>query len=225
MSERSDENGRLTAAWRQLTDWLRVHAPTSFASLLPPATDDEIRAADALLTQHVGYGLPAELAALWRLCGGVEHQYIEPNEDEGEVGSGAFLPHGVLLTPAQAVWPRLPSAGGRDYWDGARVVPWLTLDEAGPEYGEYVSAAGVGHWSTMAGPEVSAPHHPSMAAYLETVHRALTSGPADLMGPEVPGIVWGCLAWDDPNAPRLDDALAHWTPVHRRPREDETDIR
>lgn len=214
MPERIFEDERVTAAWRQLTDWLRVHAPVSSASLLPPATDDEIHAADALLKQHVGYGLPAELAALWRLCGGVEHQYIEENEDEGEVGSGEFLPHGVLLTPAQAVWPRLPLGGQRDYWDGAQVVPWLTRDQAGPEYGEYVSAAGVGHWSTMAGPEVSEPRHPSLAAYLESVHRALTAGPADLMGSDVPGIVWGCLVWDDLDDPRLDDALEHWTPVH-----------
>lgn len=124
----------------------------------------------------------------------------------------AFLPHGVLLSPARAVPLRLPGSDRRDYWDGAQVVPWLTRDQAGPEYGEYVSAAGVGHWSTMAGVEVSAPRHPSVAAYLETVHRTLTAGPADLMGPD--GIVWGCLLWDDPEDPRLDDALAHWTPVH-----------
>ncbi|MEU1488584.1 hypothetical protein ABZ441_33270, partial [Streptomyces sp. NPDC005752] len=34
------------------------------------------------------------------------------------------------------------------------------------------------------------------------------------MGPEVPGLVWGCLVWDDPGSPSLDDALEHWRPVH-----------
>ncbi|MEV0528641.1 hypothetical protein AB0I66_35000 [Streptomyces sp. NPDC050439] len=214
MSGRCDEAGRVTAAWQQLTDWLRVHAPTSHASLLPPATDEEIHGAELRLMHHLGYGLPAELSAVWRLCGGVEHQYIEENEDEGEVASGVFLPDGRLLTPSEAVGPRLHESGQRDYWDGAQVVPWLTPDEAGPEFGLYVSLAGVGHWSTMTGPEVSPPRHPSMAAYLESVHRTLTVGPPDLMGCDVPGIVWDCLVWQDPNSPDLDDAFAHWTPVH-----------
>ncbi len=214
MSERNDEAERVTAAWRQLTGRLRVHAPISYASLLPPAAEEDIRAAEAQSMRYLGYGLPAELTALWRLCGGVEHQYIEENEDEGEVGSGGFLPDGVLLTPAEAVRPRLPESDRRDYWEGAQVVPWLTRDEAGPEYGQYVSAAGVGHWSTMTGPEVSEPRYPSTAAYLEAVHRTLTAGPADLMGSDVPGIVWGCLVWEDPECPGLDDALEHWTPLH-----------
>ncbi|MFE0131126.1 hypothetical protein ACFWY6_06030 [Streptomyces sp. NPDC059037] len=215
MSERNDEAAeQVTAAWLRLTDWLRVNAPTSYASLLPPAPESAIHAAEAQLTQHLGYGLPAELVAVWRLCGGVENQYIEENEEEGEVGSGDFLPDGALFTPADAVRPRLPGIGERDYWQGARVVPWVSRDAAGPEYGEYVSETGVGHWSTMAGPEVSEPRHPSMAAYLAAVHRTLTEGPPDLMGSDVPGIVWGCLVWDDPDDPRLDDALEHWTPLH-----------
>ncbi|MET8689945.1 hypothetical protein ABZV77_37650 [Streptomyces sp. NPDC004732] len=218
MSERKDQAERVTAAWQQLTGWLRVHAPTSYASLLPPATEEEIGTAEALLREYLGYGLPAELVAVWRLCGGVEHQYIEPNEDEGEVGSGAFLPDGVLLGPVDALRPRLPGTGERDYWNGAEVVPWLTGDEAGPEYGQYVSARGVGRWSTTAGPEVSGPAHASAADYLEAVHRTLAEGPGDLLGSDVPGIVWGCLVWDDPRDPRLDDALPHWTPLHQSAR-------
>lgn len=93
-------------------------------TLLPPATEEEIATADSQLMQHVGYyGLPTELAALWRLCGGVEHQYIEENEEHGEVGSGAFLPGGVILSPAEALWPRLPRPGQGDGWGGAQVVP------------------------------------------------------------------------------------------------------
>ncbi|QJT06228.1 SMI1/KNR4 family protein [Streptomyces asoensis] len=214
MSERIDEVERVAAVWQQLTGWLKENAPTSYASLLPPAPEEEIHAVEAHLMQYVGYGLPAELVALWRLCGGVEHQYIKENEDEGDVGSGAFLPDGVLFAPAEAIRPRLPRYGERDYWGGAQVVPWLTRDEAGPEYGQYVSAAGVGHWSTMDGTVVSEPRYPSMAAYLESVHRTLTVGPADLMGSEVPGIVWGCLVWEDLECPVLDDALKHWAPIH-----------
>ncbi|SFK38770.1 hypothetical protein [Streptomyces pini] len=205
---------QVTAAWQALTGWLAEHAPVSHASLLPPAGEEDIAAADSLLTRYAGYGLPAELVALWRLCGGVEHQYIEENEEHGEVGSGAFLPDGVLLPPREAVRPRLPEPGRPDYWNGARVVPWLTPDEAGPEFGQYAGSGGVGHWSTMAGPEVSEPRHPSVAAYLEAVHRTLTVGPADLMGPDVPGIVYGCLVWENPDHPGMDEAFEHWTPLH-----------
>ncbi|MEV4972439.1 hypothetical protein [Streptomyces scopuliridis] len=208
-----DEAERLAAAWQALTAWLAQHAPTSYASLLPPATEEEIATADSQLMRHVGYGLPAELGALWRLCGGVEHQYIEENEDAGEVGSGAFLPGGVILSPAEALGPRLPQHGQRDGWGGAQVVPWLTRDEAGPLSGHYAGAGGVGRWSNMDEP-VGEPSYPSIAAYVETVHRTLTEGPADLMGDDVPGLVWGCLIWDNPEFSALDDAAEHWTPIH-----------
>ncbi|MFF2410488.1 hypothetical protein [Streptomyces sp. NPDC058092] len=196
-----------------MTDWLAEHAPISYASLLPPAPETEIANADAALRQHLGFALPSELAALWRLCGGVEHQYIEANEEEGEVGSGAFLPGGILLGPADALSPRLPEIGRSDGW-GAAVVPWLTGDETGPESGHYVGAGGVGYWSLPDNLACDKPDYPSIAAYLETVHRTLTEGPADAMGPDVPGLVWGSLVWDDPGSPLLDDALEHWRPVH-----------
>lgn len=169
-----------------------------------------IEAADARLRQHLGFGLPAEPAGL---CGGVEHQYIEAGGEEGEVGSGAFLPGGVLLGPADALGPRLPETDRSDVW-GAAVVPWLTGDEAGPGSGYYVGADGVGSWSLPDNLACDKPGHPSIAAYLEAVHRTLTEGPADAMGPDVPGLVRGCLIRDDPDAPLLDDALEHWRPVH-----------
>jgi hypothetical protein len=204
----------LELAWRRLMGWLEANAPVSRASLLPPAPEHTIEAADAQLRQHLGFGLPSEPAALWRLCGGVEHQYIEANEDEGEVGSGAFLPGGILLGPADALRARLPETGRGDAWGGAAVVPWLTDDEAGPESGHYVGAGGVGRWSLPDNLACDKPDFPSIAAYLDAVHRTLTEGPGDAMGSDVPGLVWGCLVWDDPEAPLLDDALEHWYPVH-----------
>ncbi|MFF0110079.1 SMI1/KNR4 family protein [Streptomyces hirsutus] len=214
MSERNDEAERVTAAWQALTGWLAEHAPVSYASLLPPAADEEITAADAQLRQHLGFGLPAELAALWRLCGGVDHQEIE-HDEEGEVGSGAFLPGGVIMSPIDALRPRLPDHTGQDWWQGAPVVPWLTGDEAGPESGHWVGAIGVGRWSVDSLPGVGAkPAFPSIAAYLDAVLRTVTEGPADAMGPDVPGLVWGCLIWENPEYPLLDEALPHWTPIH-----------
>ncbi len=216
MSDQLNAEGRtaqVEAAWGRLVGWLEQHAPTSYASLLPPAAETEIANADATLRQRLGFALPSELVALWRLCGGVEHQYIEANEEEGEVGSGAFLPGGILLGPIDALRPRLPEIGRGDTW-GAAVVPWLTGDEAGPESGHYVGADGVGYWSLPDNLACDKPGYPSIASYLEVVHRTLTEGPADAMGPEVPGLVWGCLVWDDPGSPLLDDALEHWRPVH-----------
>ncbi|WP_405681970.1 hypothetical protein [Streptomyces sp. NBC_00057] len=216
MSDQLNVEGQaaqVEAAWGRIVAWLEQHAPTSYASLLPPAPETEMANADAALRQHLGFALPSELAALWQLCGGVEHQYIEANEEEGEVASGAFLPGGILLGPADALRPRLPDISRRDWW-GAAVVPWLTGDETGPESGHYVGANGVGYWSHPDNLACDKPDYPSIAAYLEAVHRTLTEGPADAMGPDVPGLVWGCLIWDDPGSPLLDDALEHWRPVH-----------
>ena len=202
----------VTAAWQALTAWLAEHAPVSHASLLPPATEEETATADARLTRRLGYGLPVELAALWRLCGGVRHQVIEADE-EGEVGSGAFLPGGVIFSPGEALGLRLPADGRPDGWGGARVVPWLTRDEAGPLHGYYAGDDGVGQWNLVDEP-VSKPEYSSVTAYLEAVLRTLTEGPADLMGADVPGLVWGCLVWDDLENPGMDEAFEHWTPIH-----------
>ncbi|MEV7197997.1 hypothetical protein AB0N81_40330 [Streptomyces sp. NPDC093510] len=118
----SEKTERVQVAWARLEQWLAEHAPLSHRSLLPPAHEEEIVAADAELRRQLGFGLPLELAALWRLCGGVDHQVIEEDE-QGEVGSGAFLPGGIILSPSQALGPRLPGVGQKDGWDGLAAVP------------------------------------------------------------------------------------------------------
>ncbi|MEV0222541.1 hypothetical protein [Streptomyces sp. NPDC050704] len=210
--EQNTDPARVEAAWRNITAWLAEHAPLSHASLLPPASEAEIERADTLLRERLGFELPAELRQLWRLCGGVEHQDIEADE-QGEVFSGAFFPDGLLLSPAKALRPRLPGPGMKDFW-GAEVVPWLTGDDEDAQLqGSCIGARGVGQWSfedNLAG----TPDYPSMAAYLESVHRTLNVGPANLMSSDVPGVVWGCLIWDRPQGSWLTDAAEHWSPVH-----------
>ncbi|MGW5867135.1 hypothetical protein ACWFRJ_33825 [Streptomyces sp. NPDC055239] len=212
----SEDMQRVQAAWARIEQWLAEHAPLSRRSLLPPVPEEEISEADARLRRQLGFGLPGELVALWRLCGGVEHQVIEEDE-EGEVGSGVFLPGGIILSPDQALGPRLPGVGHRDGWRGLAAVPWLTGDEAGPESGHWVSGDGVGRWSLPEPPDGSAVY-PSIADYFDEVFCTLTEGPADRMGSDVPGLVWGCLIWDDPTQQppwrTLDEASAHWRPVH-----------
>ncbi|MEU0103661.1 hypothetical protein ABZ174_35250, partial [Streptomyces sp. NPDC006267] len=111
--EENTDPARVAVAWRNITAWLAEHAPLSHASLLPPASEAEIERADTLLRDRLGFELPPELGQLWRLCGGVEHQDIEADE-QGEVFSGAFFPDGVLLSPAKALGPRLPGPGAKD---------------------------------------------------------------------------------------------------------------
>ncbi|MEU5896636.1 MULTISPECIES: hypothetical protein [unclassified Streptomyces] len=207
---------QVQAAWARIEQWLAEHAPRSHRSLLPPAPEGEIDKADAELRRQLGFGLPVELVALWRMCGGVEHQVIEEDE-QGEVGSGAFLPGGIILPPAEALGPRLPGVGRQDPWGGLAAVPCFTQDEAGPESGHWVSDDGMGLWYLSEPPHDIA-QFPSMATYFDEVFRTLTEGPADRMGSDVPGLVWGCLIWDDPTRQQpwrtLDEASAHWRPVH-----------
>ncbi|MGW7272046.1 hypothetical protein ACWGH5_16130 [Streptomyces sp. NPDC054864] len=214
----SEEIQRVQAAWARIEQWLAEHAPLSHQSLLPPVPEEEIGEADAELRRQLSFGLPLELMALWRLCGGVEHQVIEEDE-QGEVGSGALLPDGIILPPVQALGLRLDSIGRTDGWGGLAAVPWLTRDEAGPESGHWVSDGGMGRWDLSEPPGGEGPaQFPSMTGYFDEVFHTLTEGPADRMGADVPGLVWGCLIWDDPTREQpyrtLDEASAYWRPVH-----------
>lgn len=110
--EPSADPARVEAAWRNVTAWLAAHAPLSHASLLPPASEAEIERADTLLRERLGLERPAEMRQLWRMCGGVEHQDIEADE-QGEVSSGLFFPDGLLLSPAKAPGPRLITRSGK----------------------------------------------------------------------------------------------------------------
>ncbi len=58
--------GSLTDSWHGITSWLEVHAPVTFATLAPPAGDEDLRA----VRDDVGQDLPDDLVAWWRLCNG-----------------------------------------------------------------------------------------------------------------------------------------------------------
>jgi hypothetical protein len=207
---------RTATAWQQLTEWLRVHAPTSHASILRLATESVVEEAEGHLRRHCGYGFPPELVTLWSMAGGVRQLDIDEHDEEGEVDTGRFLPHGLLLTPSQSIRPRLAGFDhqGKDYWEGAQwVAPFGNTSEA-TDTGLYLSADGLGKWSSYEGMFMEEPLYPSIAAYLEAVNRTLGEGPADLMGRKLPGVVYGCLIWQDPKRPGLDATFADWRPVH-----------
>ncbi|MFD7548452.1 hypothetical protein [Streptomyces sp. NPDC059816] len=90
----------------------------------------------------------------------------------------------------------------------------MTGDETGPGSGHSVGPDGVGAWSLPDELACDRPHHPSITAPLEAVHRTLTAGQADAMDPDVPDLVRDCLLRDHPEAPFPDDALEDRRPVH-----------
>ncbi|MFF3019434.1 hypothetical protein [Streptomyces sp. NPDC057939] len=215
-TELADLTDRTAVAWRQLSEWLRAHAPTSYASILPAASPEEIEEAQERLRRCCGFGLPSELVALWGLAAGVQQVDIDEHDEEGEVATGRFLPHGVLLTPAQSIRPRLTGLDprGKDYWEGAQWAAAVGNYSDAADAGLYLSTGGLGRWRSYEGLFTEEPLYPSIAAYLESVNRALTEGLSGWRGTHVPGIVYGCLIWEDPLHPRLDEARPDWRPVH-----------
>jgi hypothetical protein len=207
----------VVAAWRRIEAWLRKHAASSAASMLPPAPQEDVARAEEELRQYAGYGFPAELKALWQVCGGVVNIEIPEEEDEGEVASGDFLPGGVLADPALSTRPRLFFPED-DPWGDERWVAWLCTDEeavSGLYISDDPSIQGVGRWSTLDGQyELGEPQFSSIAAYLDQVLRTLERGPATLMDPRnVPGVIHGCLHWDSPGAASLL-ASENWARIH-----------
>lgn len=58
-------------SWTGIESWVRAQSPALHAALLPPATDADLAAAEETL----GRPLPADLAAWWRLFGGIAETY------------------------------------------------------------------------------------------------------------------------------------------------------
>ncbi|WP_069884337.1 hypothetical protein [Streptomyces luteocolor] len=116
-------------AWARLAGWLAEYAPSSYASLLPPASDEAISAGEARLVHALAFGFPPELKALWQVCGGVEKVDV-PGDEDGELWAGKFLPGGNLLAPEPALWQRLRVGPGEaDPWEGAEFVSFLDAEE------------------------------------------------------------------------------------------------
>ncbi|WP_143138675.1 SMI1/KNR4 family protein [Lentzea waywayandensis] len=60
--------------WTRADAWLRSHAPELHAKFLPPATAADVAAAE----EAIGAPLPADLAAWWTACGGLEEADYAP---------------------------------------------------------------------------------------------------------------------------------------------------
>ncbi|MGW5675724.1 hypothetical protein ACWEV4_11690 [Streptomyces sp. NPDC003860] len=237
-SENADDNAaRIAAAWHTLTEWLAEHAPRSYAQLLPPATDDEIREAETVLAERAWHPdggepltFPEDLRTLWRLCGGpAEPEEEVPGDEEGELWPGMFLPHGMFLPPLVAADARvsLQGIGDERYWKPERfrhqayAVPCVANESPRPTRGGLYTdtsngpaRGSMGRFSTLTGFEVTGPSYPSVADYLEVVVEMLISGAGSLPCGTLdrPAVSLGCLVWLYPDHPH--PSFAPWELVH-----------
>lgn len=210
---------RVAAAWGRLSGWLADHAPLSSEALLPPASSQEIVVAEQNLMDYAGHGFPAELKALWQMCGGLQTVDLpEEDEDDGDLNPHGFIPEGDLLSPAWAVQARVRSDAFADQVEPARIqwVPFLGEHWEGGVFGRYVDAAAspspVGRWDAMAGLQIGGVCYVSIADLLEQTADGIIHGRGPLVSDgQVPGLEKGCLTWADPR----ESMMRHpaWRPL------------
>ncbi|MFI6530616.1 hypothetical protein, partial [Streptomyces uncialis] len=238
-SKRAEADGgaaRVEAAWSRIVEWLAERAPRSYAHLLPPASEDGIREAEAVLAEHAFFPdggepltFPEELRALWRLCAGAAEPEEEiPEDEEGELWPGLVLPHGMFLPPLAAARARLAhqGLGDEEYWKPERyrhqayAVPCVAAELSQPTGGLYIDTSNgprrgsLGRFYALTGYEAREPCHPTVADYLEAVAAILVSGTGCLPDgkQDKPAISLGCLVWLLPDHPCL--SYAPWELVH-----------
>lgn len=210
---------RVAAAWGRISRWLVEQAPLSSEALLSPALPEEIASAEQKLRDYAGHGFPAELKALWSLCGGLQTVDLpEEDEDDGDLNPHGFIPEGDLLSPEGAVQTRVRSDGfaGDMTPPGIQWVPFLGEHWEGGVFGRYVDAATspgpVGRWDAMAGLQIGGVCCASIADLLEQTADGIIHGRGPLITDRhVPGLEKGCLTWADPSEPVMRHPA--WRPL------------
>jgi hypothetical protein len=173
---------RVDRAWDRIETWLAEHAPVTAAALAPPASDEDIAAAQRV----VGVRLPAELVASLRRHDGTGTDllaaftfpsFMQPLS-AAEIADEATMMCGVLedLGDIGAVGP---------WWHG-RYVP-VAVDHGGDSL--FLDGARLGyHYEAD---DVSFNGPAGLAALLEETADALSGG-----GEYTPVVVNGTLGWD-----------------------------
>lgn len=194
---------QVTDAWQRIETWLRVHAPASYASLKPGASQEEINSAERAL----GVRIPADLKALWALHDGARTVH----------GEAFLMDNARLMGIAQVVelhgyWgknydfrddPDKPS----DLWDH-RWIPVCSLGEHSWATGLYLDA-GTGElwsWDEHANRQVE---YESLTSYLEEMVDALEA-PGLFTGAR-PSRERGALVWRVPDYPDPDHPWVEYT--------------
>ncbi|TYB40132.1 SMI1/KNR4 family protein [Actinomadura chibensis] len=132
MSADAEGVERLVAAWGRIETWLEVHAPGSAVLLRPPASEADVVAAEAAM----GVGLPATLAAWYRIHDGVDE---ERTPDAVEVAG--ILPTGKAMLPLDRLVGEYRTH--TEEWDDreAGILPFARTP-GDTWYGWYVDARG-----------------------------------------------------------------------------------
>ncbi|MFE7617127.1 SMI1/KNR4 family protein [Streptomyces sp. NPDC057496] len=197
---------RVASAWQRIEALLEQYAPLSHQSLQPPASEDRIAAAE----NELGMAFPEELRTLLKFHNGVVEEPAQIDVDEeGEVWNTKFLDNHALLTLDQIVQQCWRLTDPVMSLSQPGYLPWLAPDPDDMTSCWLVSAREEDSGRLAKWSEYHALHFPTgpqtVAQLLEAHAEALESGTGSIFGAgeNVPGVIYECLVWDDPNRPFL----------------------
>ncbi|RFU86214.1 SMI1/KNR4 family protein [Streptomyces triticagri] len=196
---------QVTAAWRRIESWLRMHAPDSHALLEGGASEGEIRA----LEEALGAEVPAPLQALWRLCAGVHssrHSAFMLGRRALMSLSSVLQVHRTEMDFQRQEDERQPRGDDEFTFWRPGWIPVLSFRADDFSSGLYLDTATglLCYWSRFA---ERWPKYESLTAYLEEMADALET-PGLIEAPK-PGLIDGSLVWGPPTNP---DQRALWVP-------------
>ncbi|WP_051407543.1 DUF6461 domain-containing protein [Nocardia sp. CNY236] len=187
-------------SWRRIDSWLATHAPRTFASLRPPASQEAISAAATELRVE----FPADLVAYLR-----HHDGVSP--EEGGFTFPGFEPYALaqILSSGrsrQESWARYegdPLMEGFWHHDFVGFARNFSADGLVVDCRRGASFGAVGHEVEAVG--VSFGEWGSLAAFLEQVADALEGGTVMTVGLSyVPVVDDGMLLWEHAPEPRAE---------------------
>ncbi|MEU7640203.1 SMI1/KNR4 family protein [Streptomyces sp. NPDC039016] len=210
-------------AWGRIEAWLEAHAPRSHRRLPAPAAEEEIQAVE----RELDVELPADLRAFYALHNGTGPDAdfawptwdgplpIPPDQwDPERDPSGYLLPEGGIGPVGRLpYWVGGPAGCAHEDAPEQRYVAFVASDPDG-FYGLFADCTpGAAHGTLGWYAEAEAPSPgawPSFAAYLTEVADALYAPRGAGADRAAPGVVEGCLQWDDPQSPVVEG----WRPFH-----------
>ncbi|MCM6773506.1 SMI1/KNR4 family protein [Nocardia sp. CDC159] len=190
----------LGESWRRIDSWLAAHAPRTFASLRPPASQEAISAAAA----ELGVEFPVDLVAYLRHHDGVspgKRGYVTP--EEGGFTFPGFQPYTLaqILSSArsrQESWARYEGDPLLEHFWHHDFVPFarnISADGLVVDCRRGESFGAVGLQAESEG--VSFGEWESLAAFLEQVADSLEGGTVMTVGLSyVPVVDDGMLLWE-----------------------------